>query len=1244
MLRFAPAFKGRYIASTRGGVTDNIARISVSMLAACAGSVAHEGSATISTSIAVSASGQQTDQQHFGTATVGVVISSTASASVTSTHSGTATASIVITTTAAGETGQTYLGTASCQVNLSVSASGLIFDPLTQVLDESGNGNTMTLVSSPSSSTTPSFSADAAIGSRSVDFDRSSDHGATVPSTYEDVLDSPFTFSAWLKPNDGQTTQVNYIFSSSGEFKRASGTSEWTFQVFTHQSGDIVAGIQYWNGTSSKFRRRQTLNPAFSDGAQSSWTHLAVTVDSTCTPIIYINGSSVTVANNGNDTLSLSNFFSVDSFASIGAYGSVNGLGQYVPSFEYDGKLDDISIWSTALTSTQISNLYNSGNGTDLAGSSNLAAWWKMGDGNAITHSGTASCQVNLSASAAGINTNTTVPDETVNGNNMTLVNGPLFTSDSAVGSRATDFDGTNDYAQFSSTYQSVLRSSFSFSLWARLPDGDASFIRLLMNYPHGDSSSPDYLQFYTQSGLLKAYYRAGGVALSVNQTTGALGNGDSGWLHLVLVGIRTSSTNHTLKIYKNGSEVASNQASGGGTIDFDDFTTTEKIAIGRQSSSSGSQIYHDYKIDDVSIWSKSLSSTEVSSLYNSGSGTSLTGSSDLEGWWKMGDHSVLPVTHSGTATVSVAVTTSANGNLLELHSRTASIGVTILSTASGTTTQTHSGTASCQVNLSASASGSVSTPYSNNYSASFDGSDDLIEVDGFNAQNIIGNGEHTVSLWVKFDTISNYDSIFYMGGSTNNSDYLQLRLREVSSQLRYQVSGRKGGSGNSTVEATTLPATGSWVHLAYTRTGTGTGATIKIYVNGSYEATATNGEFDAPLGSSSAGTLTNISAFRSSAYSQYGIDGKIDEVAIWDSALTAAEITKVYNSGEPFNLTSNNGSYTSSADLQGYWRFEDNTVSGSNGTIADSSGNSRTATTKNGVSFSTDLPVYSNNYSIALDGTNQYLSVSDHNDFSFGNSTTDSAFSVAAWIKMDDATKFRIFSKQTNSSNIEYVFGVDGLDRLGVNLYDGATSNYRGVYSSSIQSHEGSWIHVAMTYDGTGGSTAYNGMKLYLNGSALSTSSNSGGGYTAMHNTTTDVWIGGANFVPDYANGKIDEVAVFSSELTSTQVSNIYNNGAPTNLSSESNLVGYWRMEENTGTTVADTSGNGHTATLNNSPTFSTDVPSSSSSGFTISTFDTETNILASTPSNGTVAYGTDTESYYVYDSSLGWAEFTPT
>jgi len=816
------------------------------------------------------------------------------------------------------------------------------------------------------------------------------------------------------------------------------------------------------------------------------------------------------------------------------------------------------------------------------------------------THSGTASCQVNLSASAAGISfdTLTEVPDESGNGNNMTLFNGPLFTSDSAVGLRATDLDGTNDYAQFSSTYQSVLRSSFSFSLWARLPDGDASFIRLLMNYPHGDSSSPDYLQFYTQSGLLKAYYRAGGVALSVNQTTGALGNGDSGWLHLVLVGIRTSSTNHTLKIYKNGSEVASSQVSGGGTIDFDDFTTTEKIAIGRQSSSSGSQIYHDYKIDDVSIWSKALSSTEVSNLYNSGSGSSLTGSSDLEGWWKMGDHSVVPITHSGTATVSVDVTASANGDLLELHSEIASIGVTILATASGTASQTHSGTASCQVNLSASASGSVSAVF-NSFSASFDGTDDLVEVDGFNANTLIGLGEHTVSLWVKFDTLSNFDSLLYMGASTNNSDYLQIRLREVSSQLKYQVSGRKGGGGNATVEATTAPTTGSWVHLAYTRTGSGNAAKVDIYVNGSFEATNTNGEFDAPLGSLSSGSMTVISGFRT--YTAYGIDGKMDEVAIWDSALSASEITKVYNSGEPFDLTSNDGNYTSSADLQGYWRFEDNTVSGSNGTIADSSGNSRTATTKNGVTFSTDVPAYSNNYSIALDGSNDYAPVVGSlsaGTYNFLTSTL--TYSASLWFKLDDHTQNSsqvLLANNYTGSNIGIQIWYDnrsGKATKAIRVNSWAGSSVSTNTANAIT--DNNWHHVLVTSSGASGT-----LTVYLDGSSLTTASL---GSVSSTDPNQDLAIGGrviSGSVNSPIDGKLDEVAIWDVALSSSDVTAIYNSGSPNNLNTSGSydtdrsgdLQGYWRFEENTGTSIADNSGNGNTATLTNGPTFSTDTPS---------------------------------------------------
>ena len=629
---------------------DNVASIRVIIGTTAVGTGTFNRSATTGVTIGVTASGQQTDQQHFGTATVGVVISSTASASVTSTHSGTATASIVITTTAAGETGGTHSGTANIGVTISVTASG---------------------------------------------------------------------------------------------------------------------------------------------------------------------------------------------------------------------------------TASQ-------------------------------THAGVASVQVNLSASASGINANTTVPDETSNGNNMTLVNGALFTSDSAVGSRATDFDGTNDYAQFSSTYQSVLRSSFSFSLWVRLEVGHASFNKLLMNFPHGDSSNPEYIQFFTQNSYFKAYYRAGGSYISVNQTTGPLPNGDSGWLHLVLVGIRTSSTDHTLKIYKNGSEVASNDSS---TVDFEDFTTTEKIAIGRGSSSSGSQTYHAFKVDDVSIWSKALSSTEVSNLYNSGSGSSLTGSSDLEGWWKMGEHSVVPITHSGTATVSVGVTASASGDLLELHS----------------------GTASCQVNLSATASGTVVAAF-NSYSLEFDGTNDHLSTSLVTNTYNLKNG-FTASLWVKLDDNSTTQDFFGRYGNSTGRFYFGI----TGSKVRAAI-----GTSFNTSTLSHGMSTGTWYHVAYTFSG-GSSGTFTYYLNGSSVGTIS---FTWTTDSASYEPMHIGGLKNGGNLHQNPTNGKLDEFALYNSALSASDITAIYNSGAPADQSSD-------SDLVAYWRMEENTGT----TVADSSSNSNTATLTNGPTFNTDVP-----------------------------------------------------------------------------------------------------------------------------------------------------------------------------------------------------------------------------------------------------------------------------------------------
>jgi len=189
-------------------------------------------------------------------------------------------------------------------------------------------------------------------------------------------------------------------------------------------------------------------------------------------------------------------------------------------------------------------------------------------------------------------------------------------------------------------------------------------------------------------------------------------------------------------------------------------------------------------------------------------------------------------------------------------------------------------------------------------------------------------------------------------------------------------------------------------------------------------------------------------------------------------------------------------------------------------------------------VEIAAALAQVNNVYSMEFDGTSDYIDCGGSDVFSFGNATTDSPFSISAWINMDDATRFRIISKFDSSSFSEYIFTVGGTDQLTFRLYDNSENAFiTRKYNTALTSYEGQWIHVVGTYDGTRVSS---GIKLYLNGVKVDNIDNNSGNYDAMENTTQPLYIGRqGNF---YANGKIDEVAVFNTALTAQEVLSIYN------------------------------------------------------------------------------------------------------
>ena len=82
------------------------------------------------------------------------------------------------------------------------------------------------------------------------------------------------------------------------------------------------------------------------------------------------------------------------------------------------------------------------------------------------------------------------------------------------------------------------------------------------------------------------------------------------------------------------------------------------------------------------------------------------------------------------------------------------------------------------------------------------------------------------------------------------------------------------------------------------------------------------------------------------------------------------------------------------------------------------------------------------------------------------------------------------------------------------------------------------------------------------------------------------------------YLGGNVGEVAMWDAALDADAIAAVYNSGKGINLTRDvgnydnaSDLIGYWKMEENTGTTVVDSSGNGETGTLSHSSLFSTDT-----------------------------------------------------
>jgi len=229
----------------------------------------------------------------------------------------------------------------------------------------------------------------------------------------------------------------------------------------------------------------------------------------------------------------------------------------------------------------------------------------------------------------------------------------------------------------------------------------------------------------------------------------------------------------------------------------------------------------------------------------------------------------------------------------------------------------------------------------SNTYSLNFDGADDYLIGSPVTASAQQG----TISAWIKTSASGSSQTILNTSDATVDNKWLNLRVDGSTGHLRFVANN--GGTNSITTGSTDIN-TGSWVHVAVTCNS----SAYSLYVNGSAETLTNNNNDGTWFGDFS---LTNLSIGRQIRAITFGLafNGNIDELAIWDSALTADQIANIYKGESNGGSGGTNGTPGNliSFSPKAWWRMGDGLEANSGTTIYDMSSFSNDMTIVNATS-----------------------------------------------------------------------------------------------------------------------------------------------------------------------------------------------------------------------------------------------------------------------------------------------------
>jgi hypothetical protein len=365
------------------------------------------------------------------------------------------------------------------------------------------------------------------------------------------------------------------------------------------------------------------------------------------------------------------------------------------------------------------------------------------------------------------------------------------------------------------------------------------------------------------------------------------------------------------------------------------------------------------------------------------------------------------------------------------------------------------------------------------------------------------------------------------------------------------EFSTNDGSTTTSTRSGSTTIAQNTWTHF----TATFDKGVQRLFINGNLVAQATGINTPSAQTSTPTGTYKIAKDYISTARGYFY--GYTDDFRLYKKGFDESEALQLY-SYAPGPI--------------GRYALDENSGTSH---VYDSSGNDNILT-MNGTMTASDWVPGKYGSALDFDGSNDYLSRTDDDDYDFGTGS----FSVTGWFKHDTiaTNPDYILTKSQDGTNAGYQIYMASDGDIVFEIDDDATWGPDDSVTTTVATYDdNSWHHFTAVKNGT------SGIYLYIDGvliasdtslSATATLSNDDPLYIGIDdNGSSNPWAGG-----------LDDIQLFNYALSSDQIVNVINSrstrsnavGSPVGSS-----IGYWSFDEGYGTTANNHNGTDYDLTL---------------------------------------------------------------